>query len=194
MKKLYRLLALSLLVFAFGFSPSPQKIVVLDINHGGIDAGSEIDGIKEKDLLLKIGKRVQELNQNPNLKVILTRDSDLYLNFDQRTRLINRIQPDYVVSLHLNQSKNEEDKGVEIFINKQGKASEASQNLAFTLLKGFQNGQAEIRNSSHVILRNVSVPAALVELGYLSNPLEREQLLSAEGQEQLATTLLKIFE
>ena len=194
MKKLYRLVALSLLVFAFGFSPSPQKIVVLDISHGGIDAGSEIDGIKEKDLLLKIGKRVQELNQNPNLKVILTRDSDLYLSFDQRTRLINRIQPDYVVSLHLNQSKNEEDKGVEIFVNKQGKASEASQNLAFTLLNGFQNGQAEIRNSSHVILRNVSAPAALVELGYLSNPSEREQLLSAEGQEQLATTLLKIFE
>jgi N-acetylmuramoyl-L-alanine amidase len=101
-----KLFALSIFSIAFlSFTPVDKKLIIIDAGHGGNDMGANRNGIYEKNIVLNIGKEIQKFNQvQDKYEVILTRDNDTYSQLAERTDLINKLNPEMVISLHVNNS------------------------------------------------------------------------------------------
>lgn len=91
--------------------------VVLDAGHGGHDAGAVGAFSKEKNINLKYALAVGDLikKNNPDVKVIYTRNKDVFVNLNERARIANRAKADLFISIHTNAAKNREAKGMETF-------------------------------------------------------------------------------
>lgn len=175
MKKALRILGLTLVLFTFSFSYAGEKTIVIDLGHGGNDNGVEVDGFFEKDLVFEIAQKIQALNTDSDIKIILTRESDVFVSLDDRVEYINSLNPDLVISLHINSDPNTRVNGFDLFISSQNARNKESEALAkrieASLSKEFSSNG--IKDSSFYILKNVNMPSATLELGYLSNPGNR---------------------
>src|SRR5690606_21728584 len=115
-------------------------IIVIDPGHGGKDSGAVgVNGILEKDVVLKIAKQIVELNEttfNNQFEIYLTRYKDTLISLGDRTKLAKILKADVFISLHCNHSDNPDARGVEVYVSmKQGKYSRESILLAYE----FQN-------------------------------------------------------
>ena len=94
--------------------------VVIDAGHGGNDAGAIglIKGVKEKDLNLSVAQRLaKQIRQNhPEIKVVMTRDTDVFLPLQQRADIANKNDADLFISIHTNAAENRKACGAETFI------------------------------------------------------------------------------
>ncbi|HLV40139.1 N-acetylmuramoyl-L-alanine amidase [Xanthomarina sp.] len=83
---------------------SNKFVVVLDAGHGGKDPGKPSkDGYKEKDIALKIALEVgKELEKNPDIKVVYTRKTDVFVDLFRRGKIANEAKADLFVSIHCN--------------------------------------------------------------------------------------------
>lgn len=92
--------------------------IVIDAGHGGKDHGAPgyYKGVSEKDVVLKIAKRLAvKLRQELKCEVILTRSTDRFLTLDERTTLANKKRADLFISIHANASRNRNAYGVETY-------------------------------------------------------------------------------
>lgn len=190
MKNLTKFIGLALLTITFAFTSVDKKTIVIDVSHGGHDNGTTANGFNEKAIALNIANKIKELNKNSNVEVILTRDSDKFLTLNERVEQINKLSPDFVISLHANANDNDKKSGKEIFISDKNKQKEKSGDLALELFYSFNDKSVEIRKADFHLLRNVNHPIALVELGYLTNLNDREMLTTEKGQSELAESIL----
>lgn len=92
-------------------------VIVLDAGHGGKDPGRPTKyGYKEKDIALKIVLLIgKQLEKNPNIKVIYTRKTDVFLELRERARIANKADADLFVSIHCN-AHNTQASGTETFV------------------------------------------------------------------------------
>lgn len=94
--------------------------VVIDAGHGGHDAGAIglIKGVKEKDLNLTVAQRLanQIRANHPEVKVVLTRETDVFLPLQQRADIANKNHADLFISIHTNAAENRKAQGAETFI------------------------------------------------------------------------------
>lgn len=117
----YFLLLIVLLTFSFAFANTSKNddhkfIVVLDAGHGGHDPGNMGNGFKEKEIALKIVLEIgKELEKNPNIKVVYTRKTDIFVDLDVRGKIANEANADLFVSVHCN-SHNTQAHGTETFV------------------------------------------------------------------------------
>ncbi len=100
------MLAITLLNFS-GTSPSPDTkvdVVVIDAGHGGHDPGTSGKSLKEKDVVLKIALKLgKHIKANfPGVKVLYTRKTDKYIEFQDRADVANKNQADLFISIHAN--------------------------------------------------------------------------------------------
>lgn len=79
-----------------------NKIIVLDPGHGGKDCGAQVNKICEKDVILKISKKLEKLLKDKGYQVYLTRTKDIYINLVDRTKFANDKNADIFVSIHAN--------------------------------------------------------------------------------------------
>jgi N-acetylmuramoyl-L-alanine amidase len=92
------------------------KTIVLDPGHGGKDPGAIAYGLKEKDIVLKVAKKLAPLIQEKlGCKVILTRTTDVFIPLEERTAIANTHDADLFVSLHINASPSEKAYGIETY-------------------------------------------------------------------------------
>jgi N-acetylmuramoyl-L-alanine amidase len=191
MKNLSKIFGLvAVLILVMSFASSNKKTIVIDVSHGGKDAGALVNGIEEKDIILDIAQRIQKLNKNQNTEIILTRDIDEFLSLSERTEKINEIKPDYVISLHANQVANENVNGIQIFLAENDQRFNKSGELAIKLLQSFTFSNVEIKKGDFYILKNIDAPGALIELGFLSNAEDFQNLTTENGKEKLALSIL----
>lgn len=187
-----KLLALSVFSAAFlSFTPENKKVIVIDASHGGTDMGSNRNGIYEKNIVLTIGKEIQKFNTAQNkYEVILTRDYDTDSPLGDRTAFINKLNPEMVISLHMNSSphKESERSGQEIFTQN----TKASRKLAEKISRKFNPCPIVGERNLH-ILRESKAPAVLVELGFMNNTKDREYLTSEKGQKEIAQKFTEVF-
>lgn len=190
--KAIKLLGISVFSMAFiSFSPANKKLIVIDAGHGGNDIGASKNGIFEKEIVLNIGKKIQDFNSvQDKFEVVLTRDNDNYSQLSERTDLINKLNPEMVISLHMNNSPHQESErhGLEIYTQN----TEASQKLARQISQKFNPCEVLGEKNLH-ILRESKAPAVLVELGFINNTKDREYLASEKGQKETAQKFYDIF-
>lgn len=90
--------------------------VVIDPGHGGKDTGAiGSGGTKEKDLTLAIARRLKRHLEGMGLEVLLTREEDVYLDLEERTRFANEKQADLFLSIHVNAAENRKARGIETY-------------------------------------------------------------------------------
>ena len=101
--------------------------VVLDAGHGGKDPGSRGKyGTKEKDVVLDITKRIGRLlEKNTRIKVIYTRDEDVFVPLIKRTKIANDADGKVFVSIHANSNKNRKVQGYETYLYSLAKSDDA---------------------------------------------------------------------
>jgi N-acetylmuramoyl-L-alanine amidase len=97
---------------------SPIKRIVIDPGHGGHDTGTiSANGMREKDLVLDVGRRLRAYIKNnyPDVEVIMTRDTDRFVALEERTAIANSRHADLFISVHANASSSRAASGVETF-------------------------------------------------------------------------------
>lgn len=186
------LLTLSVFSAAFlSFTPVNKKYIVIDAGHGGNDKGAVHGQFSEKDISLKIAKEIQKLNERQDTyEVVLTRSTDNYPTFSERTDQINKLNPEIVISLHTNTSPQKEttQSGFEIYAQN----SDASKELAGKIYKKF-NARKIKEENNYRILRDTKAPAVLVEVGFINNTKDRNYITSEQGQKEIAQKFIEII-
>ncbi|MCK6076435.1 N-acetylmuramoyl-L-alanine amidase family protein [Paenibacillus silvae] len=170
---------------------SGKAVVVIDPGHGGRQSGAvSVTGAYEKDFNLAVGLKVKALlEQNPNIQTVITRQDDTELSLQQRVDIAKLNQADLFVSIHGNKFTTPVPNGIETLYTR-----EASKSLAETLHKhvlpvtGLKDRGVKVA-SLHVT-RETTMPAVLLELGFLSNPADEALMLSEAYQNQCAQAIV----
>lgn len=185
------ILALLTILLAFRYSDnkvtgilplSEKYTIIIDAGHGGKDAGTMLNKTSEKEIALAISKAIRELNNDPSLEIILSRNEDVEVALSSRVDLSKQKNADLFISVHVNNVNDASKKGVELYIpNKGHKNYTESLGLANMLnaqLEPIMGGSMGIktRNSKVYILDNAVCPAALIECGNISNEENRKTL------------------
>lgn len=214
------ILLLSIAIFSVDGSGDPLALaannqykatVILDPGHGGEDPGavSNYSGIAEKDINLRIALMLKEVLEEDNYRVIMTREEDV-LNYSAgtknitekrrqdltaRRKLIDSSGADIVVSIHLNKFEDPQYYGAQTFYPPESAESErlavCLQNALRANVDPSNNRKALVKKERIVIFRNLVVPTALVECGFLSNSQEEALLRTVDYQEKIAKAIKK---
>ncbi|WP_274468167.1 MULTISPECIES: N-acetylmuramoyl-L-alanine amidase family protein [unclassified Paenibacillus] len=164
--------------------------VVIDAGHGDNDPGAlSITGKHEKDFTLSTAKKVgQLLSQDKRLNVLMTRSDDTFIPLDDRVSFANDIQSDLFLSIHGNSAKATVS-GTETYYNRP-----ESLNFANIIHKhavaatGFPD--RKVREADFRVITKTTMPAVLLEVGYLSNKNDETAMYKDAFQDKLASALV----
>ena len=190
--------------------------VMLDAGHGGADSGacSVKPKVAEKQLVLDLTRKVGERLESLGMQVIYTRTNDVAVALDERSRKARRSEADVFVSIHANFAGNTNACGPETYVvipaGFQGTAENTKARgfqignvndyhntlLGFSAQKHLARIDAEVpdrglKRQSFFVLREVSCPAILIEIGFLSNEAETQKMLTPEWQEDCADAIMR---
>jgi N-acetylmuramoyl-L-alanine amidase len=187
--------------------PLSGRIIVLDPGHGGPDGGAVGGEILEKEVALHIAVKLRDYLQQQGALVLLTREDDSDLaakdtrgysrrkveDLKKRVQLINQSEADLFISIHLNAIPSPRWSGAQTFYY--GSFIENERLAKFIqaeLRRNLENTDrsAKVINTVY-LLKYAKKPGALVEVGFLSNPNERELLASDHYQTKLAASIYK---
>lgn len=167
--------------------------ICLDAGHGGDDNGTQSGSVIEKDVNLSITKIVASLLKEAGATVTLVRESDVYVDLANRTTFGNQTEADLFVSLHCNYYEADASiKGLEIYYHRNSETSKQYAESITQLLRGTHI--TDVRDSSQEnmqVLRNSSIPAIMIEMGFLSNAEDLELLSDPLYQEYFARVLVE---
>lgn len=184
-----------------GKAKTGEVCVVIDAGHGGDDPGKiGVNKAKEKEINLKIAKKIKELLEKEKIKVVMTRTDDggLYQqnssnkkveDMRKRCEIISKAKPVFTVSIHQNSYPQESVKGAQVFYYGQ---SQQGEKLAKTLQQVLieqldpQNHRQAKANESYFMLKKTESPTVIVECGFLSNYEEAQLLVTEEYQQKVA--------
>ncbi len=173
------------------------QIVVLDPGHGGPDPGAVgLAGTFEKDLNLAVALKLRELLRAAGAKVVMTRYSDVGVGLIERPEIANRAGGDLFLSIHHNSHWIRTKSGTETYWS--GHAISDPRNAEFAqavqneLVRALGLSDRGIkREDAFRVCRVPQMPAALAEVGYLSNPVEEALLRLPQTQERVAEALFR---
>lgn len=185
--------------------PLSGKIIVLDPGHGGPDPGAVKGEAIEKDISLSVSIKLRDYLQQQGALVLMTRETDIDLadedlkgysrrkvqDLKRRVALINDSEADFFTSIHLNAIPSSKWKGAQTFYS--GHFKESKRGAKFIqeeLRRNLENTNREAKTSDSIyLLKKSEIPGVLVEIGFLSNPTERELLRQEAYQEQVAASI-----
>lgn len=163
-----------------------SQIVVVDAGHGGSDPGAVANGLKEKDLNFKHAMAVYKyLENDPNIKVYMTREEDVYPSLQFRTELANDIGAHLFVSMH-NNSASASAVGSETLYYPSEISKQMAQLVQNNIIAycGTTDRKIKSRADLHV-LRESNMPAILVEAGFITNTSEAALINSSAFADNL---------
>lgn len=167
----------------------PKYVIVMDPGHGGKDSGAKgIAGNYEKDFTLSLtNKVVNELNQYPEIEVKMTRTDDTYPTLQDRVDLANQTKGNLFLSIHAN-SFAPEARGTEVFYTHEN-SKEFAEIVYRHLLEATGFPDRGLKQSQFFVTRHTTMPAALIEVGFISNKMENTEMLKPEFQQRIAKSL-----
>ncbi|GAA3657415.1 N-acetylmuramoyl-L-alanine amidase family protein [Flavivirga jejuensis] len=173
-----------------------QKIIVIDLGHGGKDSGAiGINSIQEKDVVLNVAKEILKLNKmilNDKFEIYLTRYKDTLISLSDRSRLAKSLNADVFLSLHCNSSYSYS-KGIEVYVHNSDKPNtKKSINLGLSILNestqklGFKKRGVKFANFQVLRGADSFFPAILLELGFVTNTDEADYFFKPKNIEAVS--------
>ncbi len=166
-------------------SPTDVYTVVLDAGHGGVQSGCVFDGVLEKDITLAVTLLAAEKLRAEGVTVILTREDDTDVSLNRRCQIANDAAADLFVSVHCNSYEDSSVSGLEGYYHNGTKGKRLAEYiLAAANALGVKT--RHVKDENYQVIRDTTMPAALMEIGFLSNPAERALLRSEDYQNTVA--------
>ncbi len=169
--------------------------IVLDAGHGGDDGGAVgyigTTEVAEAHINLSVVLKMQALLEDAGATVILTRNSDTTLGLSDRNYISNGTGADLFVSIHCNSYEDDSISGLECFYHQKSETSQAYAERMVTMINRIGNVEARYSMpQNYQVLRDSAIPAILVEIGYMSNPVDCKNLQDPLYQDTMAETLV----
>ena len=165
---------------------SSPTTVVIDAGHGGFDRGG-IPGqrVSEKDMTLDVARRLKSVLTASGYRVVMTRDSDDFIPLGTRCSIANSNRNAIFVSVHFNSATRAGASGIETYFYSRNSLALASA-IHHYVVGGAPSGSRGVRRRGYYVLRKTSIPAVLVECGFLTNPTEAAYAQNASYRQKLA--------
>jgi N-acetylmuramoyl-L-alanine amidase len=200
---------------ATNHSGHPVKTICLDPGHGGKDTGGAVGEFMEKQFTLLLARELERQLSAAGFTIILTRDKDEYVELEERPALANRRQADLFISLHFNVAPQGDAKGVEVYCLTPARASSTNgrgkpantealpgnqqdqQNILLacrlqeSLVKNLAADDRGLRRARFEVLRTPSMPAVLIEGGFLTDKGERGKIADPKYRALMATAIVQ---
>lgn len=164
------------------------KVIVLDPGHGGSDPGATgPKGSKEKDVNLQVALLAKQLLLQEGASVRLTRESDTFIGLPERPALANSLRAHVFLSIHMNGATSPLANGTEVIYRQNPHCYELAVLIQkhFRELLGLNDRGSKLDSRGLAVLRRAKVPAALIEMAFITNPKE-EALFSSDAARQKA--------
>ena len=163
--------------------------VVIDAGHGGYDRGG-IPGqrVSEKEMTLDVARRLRSVLQASGYRVVMTRDSDVFVPLGTRTAIANSQRNAIFVSVHFNSATRSGASGIETYFYSRDSLSLASA-IHHYVAGGAPSDNRGVRRRGYYVLRRTNMPAVLVECGFLTNPTEAAYAQNASYRQKLAEAI-----
>jgi N-acetylmuramoyl-L-alanine amidase len=160
--------------------------VVIDAGHGGYDRGG-IPGqrVSEKDMTLDVARRLKSVLVASGYRVVMTRDSDVFIPLGTRCAIANSNRNAIFVSVHFNSATRGGASGIETYFYSRDSLALASA-IHHYVVGGAPSGSRGVRRRGYYVLRKTNIPAVLVECGFLTNPTEAGYAQNASYRQKLA--------
>lgn len=176
-------------------TPPDAPTVIIDVGHGGTDRGARahMPYCEEKKICLLTARLVKQYLDQLGYHVVMTRNTDDFIPLPKRVEIAHQAQANIFVSVHFNSSRSPEADGIEVFFcdSKEDKTrANASRKLADSILtrliRRTSANSRGVKKGNFYVIRETTMPAVLVEGGFISNPEERVLLKSRDYQEKIA--------
>ena len=165
-----------------------NKVVVIDAGHGGKDCGAIRDNYNEKDINLSVCMKIKAILQKKGYKVYMTRTDDTYVSLEDRSIFTEDICPGAFVSVHVNSCTAETPKGIEThYYHENG--IELADCVHKKMISKISSTDRGLFKSRFYVINHTTAPAILVEIGFISNPSERAELLTQKRQQATAEAI-----
>ncbi len=166
-------------------------VVAIDAGHGGRDPGAiGPTGLHEKEVVLDIAQRLRELLVAGGVRVIMTRETDVFVELADRPRIARQQGATAFVSIHANASTRPGANGSETYyLTPQSLVLAQMMQEELGRIPGLPN--RGVKTANFLVLRDSDVPAALVEVAYISNAEEEAKLRSPAFRQRLAEAVAR---
>jgi N-acetylmuramoyl-L-alanine amidase len=170
-----------------------MAFICIDPGHGGSDPGAiSHDNVKEKDITLAIAKDLKDHLLKYGHTVSLTRNDDRFISLHNRCNNANALKADLFLSIHCNSSLNNKAAGTETFYLRKGcKGEKLATYIQKSLIGLTKLKNRGVKSEAFCVLEDTNMPAALVEVAFLSNFEEKKLLLSKPFQNTVVLALEK---
>ncbi|HEX4638901.1 MAG TPA: N-acetylmuramoyl-L-alanine amidase [Chthoniobacterales bacterium] len=167
-------------------TPRQTTTVVIDPGHGGHDrggiAGQRVD---EKTMNLDVALRLRSVLQSYGYRVVMTRDSDVFIPLGTRVAIANSYPDAIFVCVHFNATPRRSASGIETYFYSSQSLALASA-IHYYVAGGAPSENRGVRRRGFYVLRNTRVPSVLVECGFLTNPTEARYAQDSSYRQKLA--------
>ena len=173
---------------------SSRPRIIIDPGHGGHDPGTiGIGGFREKDVVLPISFDVVEILRKQDIEVIMTRDTDNFISLEGRTNMANDLDADLFVSIHANaiNLSRPDVNGLETYYYKSKNGRRLAEIIHWSILNGVNIDNRGIRQARFFVLRHSTMPAVLVEVGFLTGAVDSSRLKNPNHRRQMAEAIAR---
>jgi N-acetylmuramoyl-L-alanine amidase len=169
----------------------PSTTVVIDAGHGGFDRGG-IPGqrVPEKTMTLDVAQRLKAVLTAYGYRVVMTRDSDVFVPLGTRVAIANSYRDAIFVCIHFNATRRSSANGIETYFYSSQSLPLASA-IHYYVAGGAPTPNRGVRRRGFYILRKTTIPSVLVECGFLTNATEASYAQSAAYQQKLAEEIAR---
>ena len=171
-----------------------RQLVVVDAGHGGRDVGATRNGIYEKDIVLAMSIQLGRILQQMGYSVIYTRTEDIELDLEPRVDMAENAKANAFVSVHVNalDAKASQVNGVETY---HAPGASLGKSLAEfvheEILTSTSANDRGVRSARFHVILKTSMPAVLVETGFITNPSESAKLVDSAYQLRMAEAIAR---
>lgn len=173
-----------------------ERRVVIDPGHGGKDPGATgVSGTKEKTINLEVALRLASLLDSAGADVVLTRTGDYDVYIYDRPEMANALRADAFVSIHCNADPRGQAEGTETYYHTNQPASlHLAELIHAQVVNALGRPDRRVRFANFAVLRESKVPAALLEILYMTSSQDERLLLNSSVQQRVAEAIVMALE
>jgi N-acetylmuramoyl-L-alanine amidase len=165
--------------------------IVIDPGHGGFDRGG-IPGqrVLEKNVNLDVALRLKPILEKAGYKVIMTRSTDVFVPLGTRVAIANSYPNAIFLCIHFNSASRSGASGIETYFYSTESAPLAA-SIHSAVVGGAPSENRGVRRRGYFVLRRTTIPAVLVECGFLTNPTEAQFAQTTAYRQKLAQEIAR---